>query len=57
MIEESDLPCMTENHEVYIAGKGYIKVKDCFPGDVIINEVNGRTDRVKISDIKICKKS
>ena len=56
MIEESDLPCMTENHEVYIAGKGYIKVKDCFPGDVIINEVNGRTDRVKISDIKICKK-
>ena len=43
-----ELPCATENHEVYIAGRGYVKVKDLKDNDVIINEVNGRVERVKI---------
>jgi hypothetical protein len=25
IIEKNELPCVTENHEVYIAGKGYVK--------------------------------
>lgn len=54
-IKAFECPCMTENHEVYIAGKGHVKIKDCLSGDVIINEVNGRTERFKISDIKIYK--
>ena len=39
---------MTEDYQVYIAGIGYKKVKDLKPGDVIINEVNGKTERVKV---------
>lgn len=49
-------PIMTENHEVYLAGKGYVKVKDLKAGDVIINETSGITNRVKVSDIVLCKK-
>lgn len=48
MIEKSKGPCLSKNHEVYIAGKGYVKVKDLKPGDIIINEVNGKTERIKI---------
>ena len=44
-------PCMTENHEVYIAGRGYVKIKDLKAGDVIINETNGVTSRLRVSDI------
>lgn len=47
-IMASTPPCMTENHQVYIAGRGYVKVKDLQPDDVIINEVNGSTHRVKV---------
>lgn len=47
--------CMTENHEVYLTGRGYVKVKDLQAGDVIINETEGKTNRVKVSDIKIAK--
>ena len=42
---------MTENHEVYLAGRGYVKVKDLNPDDVIINETNGKTNRVKVGNI------
>ena len=45
-------PCMTENHEVYLAGKGYVKVKDLKPDDVIINETGGKTNRIRVSDIQ-----
>ena len=48
-------PCMTENHEVYLAGRGYVKVKDLKAGDVFINETNGKTNRVKVSDITLCR--
>lgn len=54
-LDKIGTPCMTENHEVYIGGKGYVKVKDLKPGDEIINELHGRTERIKISDIKIIK--
>ena len=43
--------CMDENYEVYIAGVGYKKVSDISPGDVIINEVSGKVERIKISNI------
>jgi len=48
-------PCMTENHEVYLAGQGYVKVKDLKAGDIIINETHGKTNRIKVSDIVIHK--
>ena len=44
-------PCMSENHKVYLAGRGYVWVKNLKAGDVIINEVNGKTERLKVSDI------
>ena len=43
--------CMDGNYEVYIAGVGYKKVSDTSPGDVIINEVNGKVERIRISNI------
>jgi hypothetical protein len=46
-------PCMTENHKVYIAGRGYVKVKDLKAGDTIINETNGVTSRLRVSDITL----
>ena len=48
-------PCMSENHLVYLAGRGYVKVGDLRAGDVIINEVDGKTERVRVSDITLCK--
>lgn len=45
--EVNDL-LMTEDHEVYLAGRGYVKVKDLKIGDVIINETNGKTNRVRV---------
>lgn len=48
MIKESKYPCMTENHTIYIAGKGYVRAKDLKPEDIIINEVNGKTEHIKI---------
>jgi len=27
-------PCMSENHEVYLAGRGYVPVKDLKAGDI-----------------------
>jgi hypothetical protein len=51
MFGNEDSFCMTENHEVYVAGIGYKKVKDLRPNDVIINEVECRVDRIKIIKI------
>jgi len=52
MRKDSEYPvgdiCMTEDHQVYIAGEGYKKVKDLKPKDVIINEVGGKTERIKV---------
>ena len=48
-----DKTCMSKNHEVYIAGRGYVKVKDLKPDDVIINETNGKTNRIKVCNIKL----
>ena len=48
-------PCMTENHEVYIAGRGYVKIKDLKAGDTIINETNGVTSRLRVSGITLFK--
>ena len=48
MIERSKYPCMTEDHQVYVAGKGYVRVKNLKRDDVIINEVNGKTVRVEV---------
>jgi hypothetical protein len=55
-VEDWDIqpPCMTENHEVYIAGTGYVKVRDLKAGDIIINETNGVTNRIKVSNIVLC---
>lgn len=50
-------PCMSENHQLYIAGKGYVKLKDLKKDDVIINETNGKTNRITILDINIHKSS
>jgi hypothetical protein len=53
MNEELSGPGMSENHEVYITARGYVKVKDLKSDDVIINETNGKTNRIKVSDIKL----
>lgn len=50
-------PCMTENHQVYLAGKGYVKVKDLKAGDIIISETCGVTHHLKVSDITLCEQS
>mgnify|MGYP006301678303 FL=1 len=48
-------PCVTENHEFYIAGKGYVKAKDIKKDDIIISETGGKTNRLRVSDIHIHK--
>lgn len=40
--------CMTSDHQIYIAGKGYKKVKDLKTGDIIINEAHGKVERIKV---------
>lgn len=48
----NEAPCMSEDHLVYISGRGYVKIKDLKPDDVVTSVVDGKTVSVKVSDIR-----